>query len=234
MKCDPMLIKGLQKTTLVDYPGKVASTIFLFGCDFRCPFCYNRSLVFEEDDSVVPEDAVMDALKKRKGLIEGVCVTGGEPCMSSDLPKLLKKIKAMGLAVKLDTNGSHPEVLRKIISQKLADYVAMDVKAPPERYSELACADADIDKINESIAAIRSSGVDYEFRTTVVPLLTEKDIIAIAAWIKGAKRYCLQQFDISKDMLNPEMKQLKPYSSEVLVKIRDKIKDNFEACELRV
>ncbi|MBI5347632.1 MAG: anaerobic ribonucleoside-triphosphate reductase activating protein [Candidatus Aenigmarchaeota archaeon] len=230
-----MLIKGFQGTTLVDYPGKVASTIFVFGCDFHCPFCYNRTLVLEEyrNTEAISEDFVLKNLEARSGFIEGVCITGGEPCMSRGLPEFMEKIKDTGLLVKLDINGSFPSVLSELISKDIVDYIAMDIKAPAERYNELAGADVDIRRINESIQLIKDSKVDYEFRTTVVPLLAEKDIFSIAEWIKGAKRYCLQQFENKKEMLAPAMKSLKPYTREELMKMTEKIRDNFKVCELR-
>ncbi len=231
-----MLIKGFQGTTLVDYPGKVASTVFVFGCDFHCPFCYNRTLVLEEyrNTETIAEESVLKLLEARAGFIEGVCITGGEPCINRGLPEFMEKIKDTGLLVKLDTNGSFPSVLSELISRGIVDYIAMDIKAPPERYNELAGADVDIKKINQSISLIRNSGIEYEFRTTIIPLLSEDDIIKIAEWIKGSKKYFLQQFQNDKEMLDSSLKNMKPYSKEKLTEIKERIKKNFDVCELRI
>ena len=191
-----MKIHGLQKLTLLDFPGRVACTVFLGGCDMRCPFCHNYDLATGAAPAVMEEDALFAFLEKRRGLLEGVAVTGGEPCLRPDLPKLLRGIKSMGYAVKLDTNGTHPDRLEAILDEGLADYVAMDIKNSPERYAMTAGLDElDLGPIRRSVDILRSGRTDYEFRTTVVePLHRAENIEAIGAWLNGARRYALQMF----------------------------------------
>lgn len=192
-----MRISGLQKLTLLDYPGKVACTVFLGGCDFRCPFCHNIGLV--TDPMAYPEISTPELLaflKKRQGVLDGVCVTGGEPLLSDDVFALLKQIKALGYAIKLDTNGSFPQRLRSAVEMGLVDTVAMDIKNSPEKYAMTAGAlELDMAPIQESVRYLLSGAVDYEFRTTVVAEYhTLEDFKAIGKWIAGAKRYFLQPF----------------------------------------
>ena len=191
-----MKIHGLQKMTLLDFPGRVACTVFLGGCDFRCPFCHNYELVDGSAPALMEEDALFAFLKKRTGLLDGVAITGGEPCLRPDLPELLSKIRDLGYAVKLDTNGTHPGLLRSLIEGGLVDYVAMDVKNSPEKYaSTVGLEKVDLAPVRESVALLKASPIEYEFRTTVVEELHgEKDFEAIGAWIAGAKRYFLQAF----------------------------------------
>ena len=198
-----MLIKGLQKLTLLDYPTKTACTIFTGGCNFRCPFCHNASLVLDVNEGEKFEtDEVLSFLKKRQGLLDGVCVTGGEPLLQKDIKEFLKAIKEMGYAIKLDTNGYSPEKLMEIAEEGLIDYVAMDIKNCKEKYSETAGIDIDISKIEKSVDFLMASGIDYEFRTTVVKEYhTLSDIERIAQWISGAKRYYLQNFVDSGDLI---------------------------------
>ncbi|MBR0368275.1 MAG: anaerobic ribonucleoside-triphosphate reductase activating protein [Clostridia bacterium] len=191
-----MKIHGLQKMTLLDYPGRVACTVFLGGCDFRCPFCHNYELVDGSAPALMEDTELFAFLEKRKGLLDGVAVTGGEPCLRPDLPELLSRIKALGYAVKLDTNGAHPGLLRALIDQKLVDYVAMDIKNSPEKYARTAGLERiDLAPVRESVEMLLSGVVDYEFRTTVVDELhEEKDFEAIGPWIHGSRRYFLQPF----------------------------------------
>ena len=191
-----MKLHGLQKMTLLDFPGHVACTVFLGGCDFRCPFCHNFELVDGTAPPIMDDTEFFAFLSKRTGLLDGVAITGGEPCLHKELPEFLRRIREMGFAVKLDTNGYHPEMLRRILSEGLTDYVAMDIKNSPERYAE-TCGVSKIDfsRIEESISLLMKSGVDYEFRTTVVEELhTASDFAAVAETIRGAKRYFLQPF----------------------------------------
>lgn len=191
-----MKIYGLQKMTLLDFPGHVACTVFLNGCDFRCPFCHNFSLVDGSAPSVMDEDALLAFLEKRRGLLDGVAITGGEPCLHPDLPALLRRIRALGFLVKLDTNGFHPRLLRAILDEGLADYVAMDVKNSSAKYA-VTCGlqTLDLAPIRESIALLLEGRADYEFRTTVVSELhDEEDFPAIGELIRGARRYFLQCF----------------------------------------
>ena len=198
-----MLIKGLQKLTLLDYPTKTACTIFTGGCNFRCPFCHNASLVLDVNEGEKYEtEEVLSFLKKRQGLLDGVCVTGGEPLLQKDIKEFLGNIKDMGYAVKLDTNGYNPEKLMEVVGEGLVDYVAMDIKNCKEKYSLTTGIDIDISKIEKSVDFLMNCGVDYEFRTTIVKEYhTLSDIDKIAQWIKGAKGYFLQSFVDSGDLL---------------------------------
>lgn len=179
-----MKIAGLQKMTLLDFPGKVACTVFLDGCNFRCPFCHNTPLLDGKAEALMTEEELFAFLQKRKGILDGVCVTGGEPTLQKDLPEFLGKIKAMGYAVKLDTNGYRPEILKAVVEQGLIDYVAMDIKNGPDRYSETTGIPVNLKKIEESIQYLVSDKVDYEFRTTVAePLHDEQSMEAMAQWL---------------------------------------------------
>ncbi len=191
-----MKIHGLQKMTLLDFPGRVACTVFLGQCDFRCPYCHNFELVDGSAPAVMDEEELFSFLKKRKGLLDGVAVTGGEPCIHAGLPDLLARIKDLGFAVKLDTNGNHPDRLGEILSRQLADYVAMDIKNSPGKYAQTAGREfLDLAPIRESTGLLISGTADYEFRTTVVAEFhEEEDFREIGQWIAGAKRYFLQCF----------------------------------------
>lgn len=191
-----MKIHGLQKMTLLDFPGRVACTVFLGGCDFRCPYCHNFELVTGEAKPLLDDQELFAFLEKRHGLLDGVAVTGGEPCLNPGLPGLIRRIREMGFLTKLDTNGYHPDVLSSILKEGLVDYVAMDIKNSPGKYAETAGVEAlDVDGIRESIDLLRNGAVDYEFRTTVVKELHEEaDFEEIGQMIRGAKRYFLQCF----------------------------------------
>ncbi|MDO4529828.1 MAG: anaerobic ribonucleoside-triphosphate reductase activating protein [Lachnospiraceae bacterium] len=191
-----MKIHGLQKMTLLDFPGHVACTVFLGGCDFRCPFCHNFELVDGTAKPVMDEEEFLSFLNKRTGLLDGVAFTGGEPLLHKDLPELMQKIRTLGFGVKLDTNGYHPDLLKEILAANLADYVAMDVKNSPEKYAMTAGVETiDLSRINESISVLMNSGIDYEFRTTVVKEFHEEnDFHRMGEMIRGAKRYFLQAF----------------------------------------
>lgn len=189
-----MKIYGLQKMTLLDYPGHVACTVFLGGCDFRCPFCHNFELVTGGGETVDESD-LFGFLESRKGMLDGVAVTGGEPCLQADLPAFISDMKGMGYKVKLDTNGYHPIMLDEVIRSGCVDYVAMDVKNSPEKYAMTVGREIDLDKIRMSIAILIDSGVDYEFRTTVVDELHRPgDFDGIGQMIQGAKRHFIQAF----------------------------------------
>ena len=201
-----MIISGLQKLTLLDYPGKVACTVFTHGCNFKCPFCHNASLVTQAAENTISEDEFFTFLQKRKGILEGVCITGGEPTLQKDLPEFMKKIKQMGYSVKLDTNGYNPEVLQSILTEDLADYIAMDIKNSAESYQLTAGKEnLDTDKIRKSIELIKNSGKDYEFRTTVVyPYHTPESLLGCAEMIGKDRKYFLQQFKDSGELIDPE------------------------------
>ncbi len=203
-----MFISGFQKLTVLDFPSKVACIIFTAGCNFRCPFCHNASLVTHIDmGAEISESEIFSYLNKRQGIIEGVCITGGEPLMHERTIELIKKIKEMGFAVKLDTNGSYPDRLEALINEGLLDYVAMDIKNCKEKYAATAgCERISLDDIERSVSLLLTGSVDYEFRTTVTAQTHEtQDIEKIAQWIKGAKRYFLQNFADSGDIISSGM-----------------------------
>jgi len=231
-----MKIGGLQKTTLIDYPGKLAATVFLCGCNFRCPFCYSSELVLPEkikNQPKISQKELFKFLKERKELIDGVVLCGGEPVTSKGLIPLIKKIKKMGFLVKLDTNGSDPALLKKLIDEKLVDYVAMDIKGPKERYSEFAGVKVNIKKIQKSIDILKGGKVDCEFRSTIVPTLHKKeDVIEMAKWIRGAKKYYLQNFR-SEKTIDPKFEKIKPYPEEYLLEIQKAVSPFFEICQVR-
>ena len=198
-----MIIKGIQKLTLLDYPQKVACTLFTAGCNFRCPFCHNASLVKGDDGPVLSEEEILKYLKLRQGILDAVCITGGEPTLQPDLKDFIIKVKALGYSVKLDTNGYKIEVLKDLVNSGLIDYVAMDIKSSKEGYARIAgLQNIDISKIEESVDFLMQGNVDYEFRTTVVEELhDENDFLAISEWLKNAKKYYLQSFKDSGDIL---------------------------------
>lgn len=199
-----MQIHGLNKTTLLDYPGHVAATLFLGSCNFRCPFCHNGGLVLAPGtEPVIPLIDIFGFLKKRRGILDGVCITGGEPTLQEELPDLIHTLKDMGYLVKLDTNGYRPEVLQDLLAQNLLDYVAMDIKSSRENYALAAgLPDLQIKKIEESVEMLKGSSIAYEFRTTFVrELHTEQDIVSIASWLKGARAYYLQAYKDSDGVI---------------------------------
>lgn len=199
-----MTIHGFQKMTLLDFPGKVACTVFTAGCNFRCPFCHNAPLVTHTDPADrIDEDDVFSYLQKRRGIVDGVCITGGEPTLQRDLADFIRRVRALGYAVKLDTNGARPEVLSALLDEGLLDFVAMDIKNCPDRYAETVGIEGfDLSPVQRSIELLAQSGVDYELRTTVVDELhTPQDIGALAAWIAPAPRYFLQPFVDSGDLI---------------------------------
>lgn len=207
----PMLLAGFQKMTLIDYPGKIATTVFTVGCNFRCPFCHNPELVELTPDTVSSfkdgEKTFFDFLENRKGKLDGVCITGGEPTVQKDIVPFIRKIKKMGFSVKLDSNGTRPEILEEVFRDGLVDYVAMDIKNGIDRYSETTRVEVNAENIKKSIRLIMGSGIPYEFRTTVVPgIHTEGDFDGIAKLIRGARAYYLQEF---RDMtiLDPRLKE---------------------------
>lgn len=191
-----MKINGIQKLTLLDYPGHTACTVFLAGCDLRCPFCHNSELISAAAPAVMEEEELFSFLNKRKGILDGVAFTGGEPLLRPELPDVMARIRELGYLVKLDTNGTHPERLAAILAQGLADYVAMDIKNSPERYAETAGVETvDTEKITESISLLTGSTIDYEFRTTVTEQLHDAESFRkIGPWIRGANHYFLQAF----------------------------------------
>lgn len=231
-----MEIGGLQKTTLIDYPGCIAATVFTIGCNFRCPFCYATELVLLEkikDQPRISEKDFFEFLTSKKGLLDGVCICGGEPTIHKDLPQFCQKIKKSGFLVKLDTNGSNPDIVKKLIDEKLVDYIAMDIKSPKEKYETYTNKKIDLSLIEKSINLLKENRIDYEFRTTVAPGLEKEDIINIAQWIGPAKKYFLQEMNEQKAIIEPDILSLPVLKKEDLIKIIKLIKPKFEICQLR-
>lgn len=233
------IIGGLQKVTLVDYPGKVACTVFLSGCNFRCPFCYSKELVLPEkikDHPYLEEDYLFSFLEERKDFLDGVVLCGGEPTINSDLLDFCKKIKKIGFCIKLDTNGSNPEILKELIKEKLLDYIAMDIKAPLDqaKYNLANGVDISLEKIKESIEIIKKSGIDYEFRSTIVHKIHSKeDILQMARDIAPADKYFLQQFHGEKGTIDPNFSNLKPFEDKDLEEIKKQIESLFKIFKIR-
>ena len=228
-----MKIGGFQKTSLLDYPKHISCIVWTVKCNFNCPFCYNKDIVNDAAPHI-PEEQIFDFLEKRKNMIEGVVITGGEPLLHKDIVDFISKIKKTGLKVKIDTNGTYPDKLQELIDKKLVDYIAMDVKAPKKKYSKLSGVKTDVKKIQKSIDIIKNSKVDYEFRTTLVPkLLKKEDIIDIAKWLDGSENYFLQQFKSHTPMLSTEMEEMAPMSKDEVQEILKEIKRYFKNCKAR-
>lgn len=228
-----MRIGGLQRTTLVDFPGKVAATVFTQGCNLRCPYCHNPELVLPTQfGPTMPEEEFFDFLGKRQGKLDGICITGGEPTLQADLQPFLLRIKEMGFLVKLDSNGSRPDLFEKIFADGSVDYIAMDIKSPLERYHETVGVPASLQhNFEKSIALIINGSIDYEFRTTVTkPLLSPQDMPAIGTAIKGAKRYFLQNFVRSKHLRDEEFV---PFTDEELAQSRQYMLEYVEEVGIR-
>lgn len=230
-----MKVTGIQKLTLLDYPGVVACTVFTAGCNFRCPFCHNAMLVLPEqiDNECLTDDEVFGFLKKRRGVLDGVAVTGGEPLLHADMPEFLARVKEMGYKIKLDTNGSNPELLSEIVKNKLVDRVAMDIKNAPEEYARtIGLESFDIAPVERSKEMLLSGETDYEFRTTVVKgIHTKESLIGAAKWIKGAKEYYLQQFKDSGNLILPD--GLSAYDEKQMHALADAVRDYVPTVEVR-
>lgn len=236
-----MIIGGLQKFTLIDFPGKIAATVFLSGCNFRCPWCYSKELVLPDEIKNHPkisEADLFEFLKLRQETLEGVVVCGGEPTMNKELPDFIRRIKELGYGVKLDTNGSNPEMLKSLLEQNLVDYVAMDIKAPKEKYEKLAGKKVSVKNIEKSVStlltlSLSDKKIGYEFRTTVIPrLLKKEDVIKIARWISGAEKYYLQNFRPEKNN-DPRFEKIKPYSDKDMADILKAVSPFFGVCQIR-
>lgn len=235
-----MNISGLLKTTLLDFPGHVAATIFIGGCNFRCPFCHNMNLVTGEGNSpAYTIEEIMQFLRKRKGILDGVCITGGEPTLYAELKDLIIRIKELGYLVKLDTNGSNSKILKELVDERLIDYVAMDIKSSRGRYLEIAGLDnIQQDKkdyilknIDESVSFLLTDAVDYEFRTTIVKEYHDKEVIKdIGKYISGAKRYYLQSYTESEYVMN---KSLSALGKENLMEFTEILKPYVNIVEIR-
>jgi len=229
-----MMIKGFQRLSLIEYPGKISAVVFVGKCDFRCHFCYNIDLI--KNYKKLPdirEKKILDFLSTRKGLLDGIAITGGEPTLQKDLPAFMKKVKGLGFLVMLETNGSNPGMIEELIDKKLVDYIAMDIKAPLEKYDEVAGVKINKKKIQESIDIIRNSKVDYEFRTTAIPKhFKEVDALAIGKWLKGSKRFFIQQFRPDKT-LDESYRKVEPYPPEKLREFAKMMKPYFEFVGVR-
>lgn len=227
----------MNPLSLIDYPEKVSCIIWTPNCNFRCPFCHNRNVVLDKREKLqyIAEEDFYTFLEERKGLLDGIVVTGGEPTLQKDLPEFLKGVKDRGFLVKLDTNGSHPKIVENLLDQDLVDYIAMDVKAPFEKYEEVAGVSVDIETIKKSITLIKQRPVSYEFRTTVVPdLLSVEDIRKISKQI-GDANYYLQQFETKKNekTLDPSYMNKDPYGTSVLNEMCEIAKEYVENCRIR-
>lgn len=228
-----MRIAGIQKLTLLDYPGKIACTVFLSGCNLCCPYCHNPGLVLPEfgNEPEMPVAEVLTFLERRKGKLDGVCVTGGEPTLQPELPAFLEKLRSLGFAVKLDTNGTNPGMLKSLLHIGVLDYVAMDIKNSPSRYAE-TCGGTDVlSQVQASADLLLNGSTEYEFRTTVCkPLHTERDMAEIGCWLKGAKRYFLQPFVDSGNLVSDGVQA---HTHDELMRLRQAVLPYIPNTQLR-
>jgi pyruvate formate lyase activating enzyme len=229
-----MKLGGLQETSLLDYPGKICAIVWTVGCNFRCPFCYNQNMVYGETD-LLPVDHILSFLDERVGKLDALSITGGEPLLHEDIGAFMKEVKDRGFLVKVDTNGTFPGRLSQLLDEKLVDYVSMDVKAPFDKYDQLAGVEVDVEKIKQSIKLIMDKAPDYEFKTTMIPGLLEKgDVVRIASLIKGAKRYYLQQFKMDVPVINQELlSSMKPFKKDDFIEMKKQVSSLVESCLLR-
>lgn len=228
-----MQIHGLNKITLLDFPEHVAATIFTGGCNFRCPFCHNSELVLcPEQEPLIAEEEVLDFLKKRKGMLTGVCITGGEPTLQTDLQTFIRRVKELGYLVKLDTNGYRPEVLEELLKEHLVDYVAMDIKSSKERYGALAGVDKiDTSVIDRSVCLLRNGKAPYEFRTTVVrELHCTEDFKKIGEWLAGCRAYYLQAYREDENVMQ---QGFSAYTREEMEEFARILRENIEKVQIR-
>lgn len=229
-----MKIGSLQKTSLIEFPGLISCIIFTQGCNFLCPYCHNPELVLPEKfEKTIPEEDIFDFLNKRKKYLEGVCITGGEPTIQKDILEFIEKIKKMGFKVKLDTNGSKPEIIEKLINERIIDYISMDLKGPLEKYKIITGVELEIEKILKSVELIKNSEIDYEFRTTIVKSqISIGDFEEIGKIIKSCKKYFLQKFIQSKHVDKDFVKE-ETYTDEEFEIIKNIIKKYVTFCEVR-
>lgn len=227
-----MIIEGLQKLTLLDYPGHVACTIFAHGCNLRCPFCHNAGLVIRQPENIISMEELSEFLEKRKGILDGICLTGGEPLLQKDAIEFIRFLRSFGYKIKLDTNGFYPEKLKSVIDEGLVDYIAMDIKSSPENYGKaVGIENVDISPVLQSVEIIKNSGLDYEFRTTAVKgLHIVSDFQRIGAWLSGAKRYFIQQFIDSGDLIEGG---LSAFTKEETDTFLTAAKEHIENAEIR-
>lgn len=238
-----MLLGGLQKFSTLDYPGNLSAIVFTQGCNFRCHFCYNPMLVlslegdrtkYRKSHPLISEDDFFAFLISRQGKLDSVVITGGEPTLHHDLPEFIKKIKDLGFLVKLDSNGTNPNMLQQVLDQGLVDYLAMDLKAPPDKYQQVVGVEVDFSKIMESVKIIMSGNIPYEFRTTVVPgLLKIADIAVMAEIIKGAKKWYLQKFQSNHDLVDQDLQGAISYTFQELEQMAAIGRQQVKLCEVR-
>jgi len=239
-----MIIGGLEKMTLIDYPGQLAAIVFTKGCNFRCHFCYNPLLVWSEVESgekkyekgysQFTEDDLFRFLESRQGKLDGVVITGGEPTIHPDLPEFIKKIRALGFKIKLDTNGTNPEMLKKLLDQKLLDYVAMDLKGSSDNYNQVVGVKVDFQNLQKSVKLIINSGLPHEFRTTVVPgLLAVSDFEKMGEIIVGANAWYLQKFKSDVELVDRNLEKAPAFSSEEMIEMENIGKKYVKICEVR-
>jgi pyruvate formate lyase activating enzyme len=229
-----MEIKGIQKTSLVDYPGRLSAVVFFGGCNFLCGFCHNKHLVRDSSKlESIPASVILQLLKERSSLMDAVVITGGEPTLSKEIDSFLKKIKEISLLIKIDTNGSNPKTIKKLLDNSLIDYVAIDIKTSPEKYKLASGVNINFDTIKETIEIVRESGIEYELRTTCVPaFVTLDDFKKIKEAIGWVKKYYLQQF-VNKSTLDPALQECKPYPYPLLYEIKEFVKSFADVCEIR-
>lgn len=229
-----MKIKGIQKLTLLDYPEKLACTIFTYGCNLRCPFCQNGSLVLENryKNNNISKNELLEFLEKRKNILDGICISGGEPLINEDIYELFKEIKSLGYLIKLDTNGTFPEKIEKAIKEKLVDYIAMDIKNSKNKYLKTSgINNLDISKIEKSVEILKNSNIDYEFRTTIIEEYHDKkDIEEIGNWLKGSNKYFLQYYTYSEDIIGEKL--TKP-NKETMDLYKNILEKNIKTVEIR-
>jgi pyruvate formate lyase activating enzyme len=227
-----MNIAGILKTTLLDYPGTMATTLFTPSCNMRCPFCHNSDLVLNDNLNIISEEEILSFLKKRKNVLEGVCITGGEPTLQKDLIPFIKDVKSLGYKIKLDTNGLNPKIIENITHNKLVDYIAMDIKNSLDKYNITCGTTINISNIKESVDIIMESGIDYEFRTTIIKQFhNEEDLINIGKWLRGATDYYLQQYKYGEKQLNDQVYSY--YNKEELNYFKNILSEYFTHVNIR-
>ena len=225
-----MRIAGFQKLTLLDFPGKVSCILFTQGCNFKCSYCHNSGLIGHENEELIDEQEIFSYLNKRKGVIDGVVISGGEPTVQADLAIFIRRVKDMGFLVKLDTNGSNPDILEELLNDNLLDYVAMDIKNPLPLYREVCCISPKVDKLKRSIELLKNCSIDHEFRTTIIKNIHDIDkIFEICKYVDGNKMY-LQNFEQSENVLG---KNLESFSKEELLDIQKKMKGKYPNVKVR-
>lgn len=225
-----MRIAGFQKLTLLDYPGKVSCILFTQGCNFKCPYCHNSGLIGHENEELISEEEIFSYLNKRKGILEGVVISGGEPTVQSDLTFFIQRVKDMGFLVKLDTNGSNPDLLEELVRDNLVDYVAMDIKNVLTKYKDVCGVNANVDRLKRSINLLKTSSIDHEFRTTIIKNIHDIDrIFEICSYVDGDNMY-LQNFEQSENVLG---KDLEPFTKEELIEINKKVKGKYSNVKVR-